>query len=319
MPSADVDVTNAVVKQTYPALFHIGYKLPADLSQLRDRFANVKYVLLAGSNSRAALLGETYRNLASVGLRADSEFLPLSNLCTTGRFFVSQPAPAVLTASHGIGKGSADIMLHEVTSLLRVAGATGYSYIRTGSCGGCGVAPGSVVVSDAVVNGEGAAELRAVVLGTVRHYPAAVCPKLTADLRRAAKTALGDDAVVSGTTMCCESFYEEQGRLDGALCGYSADDQAAFLRRCRDEVGVVNFEMESVTLGAFCARAAIPCAVMCTVLVDRLGDAGDTPTEPEAQLREWEYRPVQVATQYVYDKMSEAKSEACKMPVAATD
>lgn len=307
LADADVAPTQPTV---YPALFHIGYHLPADLETVRQRFAGVKFVLLAGSDSRAALLGETYRGLAAAGGGADGNApdagTPLPNLCTTGRFHLCQPAAAVLAASHGIGKGSADIMLHELTSLLRAAGASGYSYIRTGSCGGCGVAPGTVVLSDAVVNGEGAAEQRAVVLGTVRHQPAAVCVELTAGLRRAAEDAFGAEAVVIGKTMCCESFYEEQGRLDGALCSYTAADQARFLRHCRDDLGVVNFEMESMTLAAFCTRAAIPCAVLCAVLVDRLGAKGDTPTAPQPELREWEARPVRVAARYVFDRVRAA-------------
>jgi uridine phosphorylase len=291
----------------YPALFHLGYSLPADLQIIRARFSGVKYVLLAGSNTRAALLGETFRALQSdsedSSNDADEPPPPLPNLCTTGRYMLVQPSPAVLAASHGIGKGSADTLLHELTSLLRVAGATEYSYIRTGSCGGCGVAPGSLVVSDAVVNGEGKSAMRAVVLGQVRHYPALVCKKLTEELRRAAEAVLGDGKVVVGTTMACDTFYEEQGRLDGALCGYGPEEQTAFLRRCRDDLGVRNFEMESLTLAAFCARAAIPCGVMCAVLVDRMGGAGDTPTAPEKQLRDWEAQPVRVAAQYVFEQL----------------
>jgi uridine phosphorylase len=112
--------------------------------------------------------------------------------------------------------------------------------------------------------------------------------------------------------MACNSFYEEQGRLDGALCEYTEADQRRFLTRCRDELHVVNFEMESLTVASFCTRASIPCAVVCAVLVNRTAGDGDTPTAAAALLKEWEMRPVRVATAYVFKRLS----ERCKRGLA---
>lgn len=44
--------------------------------------------------------------------------------------------------------------------------------------------------------------------------------------------------------MCCDDFYEGQGRLDGAFCDYSAADKSAFIARCKDS-GVVNIEVHT--------------------------------------------------------------------------
>lgn len=30
--------------------------------------------------------------------------------------------------------------------------------------------------------------------------------------------------------MCCDDFYEGQGRLDGAICGYKESDKMDFLK-----------------------------------------------------------------------------------------
>jgi hypothetical protein len=43
--------------------------------------------------------------------------------------------------------------------------------------------------------------------------------------------------------MGCLTFYESQGRLDGAFCDYSNSDKMEFLQKCK-KLGIVNFEME---------------------------------------------------------------------------
>jgi uridine phosphorylase len=34
---------------------------------------------------------------------------------------------------------------------------------------------------------------------------------------------------VVGKTMCCDDFYEGQGRLDGAICEYTEQEKLEFL------------------------------------------------------------------------------------------
>ena len=48
-----------------------------------------------------------------------------------------------------------------------------------------------------------------------------------------------------GKTMCCDDFYEGQGRLDGAICEYTETDKMNFLRQAQQK-GVRNIEMESL-------------------------------------------------------------------------
>lgn len=67
----------------------------------------------------------------------------------------------------------------------------------------------------------------------------------------------------------CVSFYEGQGRLDGAICTHTLDDKKRFLQHCRDQ-GVCNIEMESNLFAAFCKEAKIPALVLCCTLLDRL-------------------------------------------------
>lgn len=58
----------------------------------------------------------------------------------------------MLSVSHGMGIPSISILLHEVTKLMHHARARGFCYLRVGTCGGLGVDPGTVVISDKCVN-----------------------------------------------------------------------------------------------------------------------------------------------------------------------
>lgn len=45
--------------------------------------------------------------------------------------------------------------------------------------------------------------------------------------------------------MCCDDFYEGQGRLDGAICAYNLEEKMSFLQEAYS-AGVRNIEMESL-------------------------------------------------------------------------
>jgi uridine phosphorylase len=289
--------------ERYPALFHLGYMLPRDLAVIRAQYSTVKFVLLCGSGNRAALLARSYVELCDGQPATLAAPLVVKNLCATDRYALYQPHAAVLTASHGIGKGSSDILFHEITSLLRVAGAVGFSYIRVGSCGGCGIPAGTLVVSTKVVDDTGVPIMRSYALGKEREYPAALDQALTGKLADFARRLYGDDHVRTGVTMCCETFYQGQARMDGAFADYSVEDKAAFLERCRKS-GILNFEMESLVLAAFCTRANIPVAVVCAALVDRLSGGSDTPDASPEKLTEWEHLPVRLVTRFVHHLMN---------------
>lgn len=212
-------------------LYHLGYPLPESTADLTARLRAVQYVLLCGTASRA-------RSLAAAVAPG-----PHDDICRTDRYTVLVPAPHVVVAAHGIGTGSVDCLLHELVKALRVAGAEGYAFIRVGSCGGVGIAPGGVVVSGAVLNGVFAPVLNMCVLGKVVEMPAVLDASLRAKLLEFGKGLFGDGAVVQGDTMSAETFYTAQGRLDGAFCDFGRTERAAFLEKCRSR-GIRNFEME---------------------------------------------------------------------------
>ena len=128
----------------------------------------------------------------------------------------------VLCVNHGMGQPSCSILVHEVSKLLGHAGLAPkeITIIRVGTSGGLGLKAGTVVVSDQVYNS---------LLEPT--YNIAVCGKLEkrttklddALARELIATAPEDVDVVQGHTMAADTFYESQGRLDGAICEYTQE------------------------------------------------------------------------------------------------
>ena len=120
--------------------------------------------------------------------------------------------------------------------------------IRIGTCGGLGLEPGTISISEASLNGLLEPGLRSYILGKEVFRPANFDTALCNELHDLANE-LGYTAVV-GKTMTADDFYEGQGRLDGAICDYTEEDKLAFLKTAYDK-GVRNIEMESLTFAAF--------------------------------------------------------------------
>ena len=58
-----------------------------------------------------------------------------------------------MTFQHGMGIPSVGILLHEVIKLMYHAKVKDPVFFRVGTCGGIGLEPGTVVVSEEVVDG----------------------------------------------------------------------------------------------------------------------------------------------------------------------
>lgn len=247
-------------------LYHFGL----DSSQpLRERFGHVQYVCMGGSPERM----KAFARDAGAALGFPSS----DNISTTDRYALYHIGP-VLAVSHGMGGPSISIMLHEITKLLHYAQAKSV-YIRVGTSGGLGLPPGSVVVSDKALNGALEPYHTVTALGKHVHRPAL----FHSDLSSALVAAAPDDVkprVVVGCTMSCDDFYEGQGRLDGALCGYSEADKLAFLQRAY-AAGVRNIEMEGLVLASFSAAVGVPAAMVCVTLLDRLLGDQIPPVHPD--------------------------------------
>ena len=160
---------------------------------------------------------------------------------THKRYVIFKCGP-VLVCSHGMGGPSISILLHELAKLLKYAGAD-CVWIRIGTCGGLGLPPGSVVLTEESLNGALEPWHETIILGERTRRPTKFKKELNVELTRMCEE-LGLKSFI-GKTMCCDDFYEGQARLDGAICNYNEDDKMRFLGKAH-EAGVVNIEMESL-------------------------------------------------------------------------
>ena len=167
----------------------------------------------------------------------------------------------VLSISHGMGIPSAGILLHEVIKLMYHAGVRDPIFFRIGTCGGIGLEPGTVVVTEEAVDGRLRPQLDTIILGRVVSRAA----KLDPDLARSLLTTSQQEDMfrtVLGKTISTDDFYEGQvsvaepcgaesglravqGRLDGAICEYEEEDKMDYLRAVAEQ-GVTNMEMEAL-------------------------------------------------------------------------
>lgn len=119
----------------------------------RTRAGDVRFVVMGGSAQRmeefSRRCARTFARIAA----GEDEVFEVYQVSKTERFTALRVGP-VMCISHGMGFGSISVCLHEVAKLLAYAGVmASVTLIRVGTCGGIGVAPGTVVVSTSAVNG----------------------------------------------------------------------------------------------------------------------------------------------------------------------
>eukprot|EP00008_Paramoeba_atlantica_P005387 CAMPEP_0201488146 /NCGR_PEP_ID=MMETSP0151_2-20130828/17240_1 /ASSEMBLY_ACC=CAM_ASM_000257 /TAXON_ID=200890 /ORGANISM="Paramoeba atlantica, Strain 621/1 / CCAP 1560/9" /LENGTH=328 /DNA_ID=CAMNT_0047873379 /DNA_START=27 /DNA_END=1013 /DNA_ORIENTATION=- len=261
-------------------LYHLG--LDNKSYDLQEMFSDVKFVCMGGSAKRM----EIFANLCvKHGLAGK---MPVGQtLCPIGkteRYSLFKVGP-VLSVNHGMGMASMSILLHELVKLLYYAKATNFIFIRIGTSGGLGLDPGTIVVAK-----EGVDSIKFENFYTVKNvgkkskYPCIFPDSLVQELLAVSAKELPHIKCVTGKTMSTDDFYEEQGRLDGAVCDYKLEDQQEWLRRAH-EAGVKNIEMEGLMFGSFCARVGVPAILCNTTLLDRLkGDQVSSTPEELAQM-----------------------------------
>lgn len=255
---------------------------------LEKMFGDVKFVCMGGSAARAETFARKVVEDLGLGI-PEKNIWPIGKT-ERGSMFKVGP---VISMSHGMGMPSMTIFLHEIAKLLEHAGAMDVKFIRIGTSGGVGVEPGTVIVAEEGMNGKLEAAHEAVVLGQVRSYPTRLDEQMREDILAVA----GDIRVQVGKTMGADDFYEGQGRLDGAVNpGYTEEDKMVFLHKAH-EAGVRNIEMEAPAFAAFCLRAGIPAALVCTALVNRL--EGDQVTSTKEQLAEYSGNAQELVVRYI--------------------
>ncbi|VDL96826.1 unnamed protein product [Schistocephalus solidus] len=272
-------------------LYHFG--LASDTNDLKKMFGDVKFVLMGGSPKRMKKIAERLLAEFKVELPCGTGLTNIAG--ATDRYELYKVGP-ILSVSHGMGIPSISILLHEMAKLLWHAGCEDVIFIRLGTCGGLGLEPGSVVVTTDCVDCCFENFLQLKILGKSVQRPARLDCQLVQELIEISKSIAHDYTVIAGQTMCANDFYEEQGRLDGAICEYSKEEKLEFLKKAYS-LGVRNIEMESLGFAAFCQHLGIRAAVLCVTLVDRL--KSDQIDAPHHVIHAWQERPLEILIAYL--------------------
>ena len=273
-------------------LYHLGLDTGMDI---KGMFGDVKYVCMGGSSVRA----EDFAKKATEEFGIDVPEGGIKPIGKTERFSLFKVGP-VISVSHGMGMPSMLILLHEIAKLCDYAGCQDVKFIRIGTSGGVGVEPGTVIVAEEGLNAKLEPAFEQVELGETYKYPTGLDKKLSREIM----DAKGEIRAQIGKTMGTDDFYEGQGRLDVALQPrYTEADKMEFLRKAH-AVGVRNIEMEAPAFAAFCNRAGIPGADVCTTLLDRL--KGDQVTSTPQQLAEFSDNAQRVVINYIRGQLAKA-------------
>lgn len=282
-------------------LYHLA--LGSGSHDLEQMFGDVKFVCMGGTPQRMKSFAEYMLTQLGYLLPTGTCLLDISE--RSHRYAMYKVGP-VLSISHGMGIPSAGILLHEVIKLMYHAGVKDPIFIRIGTCGGIGLPPGTVVVTEEAVDGRLRPVLDTIILGKVVSRVA----KLDLDLAGKLVAAGGEsDAyqTVLGKTISTDDFYEGQGRLDGAICEYTEEDKMAYLQEVSRK-GVSNMEMEALVFAALTHMAGIRSAVCCVTLLNRL--KGDQVTTPKEELTAWQTRPMEIVARFILASLSLGELDA---------
>ncbi|XP_022082673.1 uridine phosphorylase 1-like isoform X2 [Acanthaster planci] len=280
-------------QQEVDVLYHLG--LSTDKDPLPARFGDVRFVCMGGSATRMKRFAEFIAQRLGF---SDHNGALLTDLCSTDRYNMYKIG-CVLAVNHGMGMPSISILLHELIKLVHYAGCKDVVFIRMGTSGGLGLQPGTVVITDTVVNEMFEPAYKLAVLGKIISRPTKLSQELASELL-AAHDPGADYAVVTGNTMSTSDFYEGQARIDGAICEHTLEDKMVYLQAAYD-AGVRNIEMEASCLAAMCGAAQIKGAVVCVTLLDRL--LGDQVTMTEEEHDKWEQRPQELIARFFLNRL----------------
>ncbi|KAH3702955.1 uridine phosphorylase 2-like [Dreissena polymorpha] len=271
-------------------LYHLD--LSDKKNDLPAMFGDVKFVCFGGSPKRMEKFAHFMVKELNINIQAG---MTLSNISHGSDRYVLYKVGPVLSVSHGMGIPSMSIVFHEVLKLLYHACCKDVKLFRLGTSGGLGLEPGTVVITDAAVDGLLRPYMEVATLGMLLQHPAFLDRDLCEELQAIGSADTSYNTVI-GKTMCTYDFYEGQARLDGAFCDFTVEDKLAFLKRIHDR-GVLNIEMESLCFAAMAHRAAVKSAIICCTIVDRL--QSDQISASHEMLEDWQGRCQQIVAKYI--------------------
>ncbi|XP_066147459.1 uridine phosphorylase 1 isoform X2 [Euwallacea fornicatus] len=271
-------------------LYHIA--LGSESHDLVEMFGDVKFVCMGGTPKRMENFAQYIMKEIGYKLPTGTTLMDISQY--SYRYSMYKVGP-VLSVSHGMGVPSIGILLHEMIKLMYHAKCRDPIFFRIGTCGGLGLEPGTVVISDQAVDGLGNHYYSVPILGKIVKRPAVFDKKLVREMKALASPDDPYETTV-GTTMCAEDFYEGQGRTDGAFCDFTEADKLEYLENLMKK-GVSNIEMEALPFSALTHQAGIKAAIVCVTLLNRL--KGDQVAAPKEVMNEYQQRPQTLVARYI--------------------
>ncbi|KAI6215353.1 hypothetical protein M3Y94_00375800 [Aphelenchoides besseyi] len=267
-------------------LYHFG--LSKSNTNFKD-FGDVKFVCTGGSRSRLNMYAQAF------GKRFGLEVI--GDISRSDRFCLYKTG-AVLWVNHGMGVPSLSIMLNELYKLLHYAGITEVMIIRLGTCGGVGIEPGTVVITNGTLNSKLKECYELDINGRTVAFECPLDQQLSQDLYRVA-IELRYSATL-GKTLCANDFYEGQMRLDGSFYRGEQKEKMEFLHKLQT-LGVKNIEMECTGFAAMNHRVGARSAIVCVALLNRMH--GDQVQINEAEYKEMELRPFYIVSTYIGNQL----------------
>ncbi|KAM3958409.1 uridine phosphorylase 1 [Aphomia sociella] len=266
-------------------------------------FGDVKFVCTGGTERRM-------KEFATYMAEKLNIQVPLENLTMKSNRYAMYKVGPILAFNHGIGIPSMSIALQEAIKLLHYAKAKNPIFIRIGSCGGLGVDPGSVVISEWGLNGFLEKSYDIPILGKKSSIPSILDQRVAQELHLlASENNNYNFKTYIGGSLATDDFYRGQARLDGPFCSHTEEEKMEFLKRLADK-GVKNIEMEATAFAALTTEAGIRGAIVCAPLVNRLD--GDQVTSTAEQRHEWENNPIKVVGNYIAKYYETRQKELAK-------
>merc|ERR1711990_648056 len=112
-------------------------------------FDGIEYICTGGSEARI----EKFAKMAKKWKKetGNEHDKPLKNLASGGRY-VMYKVGNILAVNHGMGIGSASIMINEILKLVYYCRLQNVKIIRMGSSGGLGVKPGTLIITKSALS-----------------------------------------------------------------------------------------------------------------------------------------------------------------------
>ena len=258
--------------------------------QIVSIFNEIRCIIVMGPESRSKKIAQQCVDKLNIS----KQYQKIGN----SEFFSIYKIGTILTCSHGMGLSSVCLFLNELLRIMNISKNNNFELIRIGSSGGIGVEGGTIIISTDALNCiTMKPEWTYFSCGHLIKQECIFNQQIYKRLYAISKAKKYN--VKYGKTVSCETYYEGQARLDGALCKYSNNDKNKYLEKLYKN-GVRNFEMEGTVVSGICTRNNIKCGMICVAYLNRLKEDTVSKNFTQKEISSWMDKAIDVLIQYIY-------------------